>query len=49
MFETNTIVLALDGSEGATRAIPLAVGLARESGSRIVIAHVDERMRFAGP
>lgn len=48
MFEMNTIVLALDGSEGAKRAIPLAVGLARESGSRIVIAHVDERMGTRG-
>lgn len=48
MFEMNTIVLALDGSEGAKRAIPLAVGLARESKSRIVIAHVDERMGTRG-
>src|SRR5512144_2769387 len=44
MFKMDTIVLALDGSEGAKRAIPFAVGLARESNSRIVIAHIDERM-----
>ena len=44
MFKMNTIVLALDGSQGARRAIPFAVGLARESKSRIVIVHIDERM-----
>ena len=44
----DTIVLALDGSEGAKRAIPFAVGLARESKSRIVIAHIDERMGTRG-
>ena len=29
MFQMNTIVLTLDGSEGAKRAIPPAVGLAQ--------------------
>jgi nucleotide-binding universal stress UspA family protein len=48
MFKMNTIVLALDGSEGARRAIPFAVGLARDSKSRIVIVHVDERMGTRG-
>ena len=48
MFRMNTIVLALDGSEAAKRAIPFARGLARESKSRIVIAHVDERMGTRG-
>jgi nucleotide-binding universal stress UspA family protein len=43
-----TIVLALDGSEAAKQAIPFAVGLARESKSRVVIAHVDERMGTRG-
>ena len=48
MFVMNTIVLALDGSDAAKRAIPFALGLARESKSRIVIAHVDERMGTRG-
>ena len=44
----NTIVLALDGSEAAKRAIPIAVGLARENKSSLVIAHIDERMGTRG-
>ena len=47
MFKT--IVLALDGSEPAKRAIPFSLLLARESQSKIVIAHVDERMGKAEP
>ena len=39
-----TIVLALDGSEGSARAIPLAVELAHRDGARIVIAHVEEEV-----
>lgn len=38
-----TIVLALDGSEGADRAIPVAAELARRDGARIVIAHAQTR------
>jgi nucleotide-binding universal stress UspA family protein len=34
-----TIVLALDGSDGSDRAIPVAEGLARRDGARIVVAH----------
>lgn len=34
-----TIVLALDGSEGSNRAIPVAEGYARRDGARIVVAH----------
>jgi nucleotide-binding universal stress UspA family protein len=34
-----TIVLALDGSEGASRALPVAERLARRDGARIVVAH----------
>ena len=48
MFRMNTIVLALDGSGAAKRAIPFARGLARESKSKIVIAHIDERMGTRG-
>jgi nucleotide-binding universal stress UspA family protein len=48
MFKVNTIVLALDGSDGAKRAIPFAVGLAQESKAGIVIAHIDERMGTRG-
>jgi nucleotide-binding universal stress UspA family protein len=40
MFKT--IVLALDGSEGSKKAIPVAAELAREDGARIVIAHVEQ-------
>jgi nucleotide-binding universal stress UspA family protein len=43
-----TIVLGLDGSEHSKRAIPVAVELARQDGSRIVIAHVDERIAAKG-
>lgn len=38
-----TIVLALDGSEGADRAIPVAADLARRDGARVVIAHAQTR------
>jgi nucleotide-binding universal stress UspA family protein len=34
-----TIVLALDGSEGSSRAIPVAEEYARREGARIVVAH----------
>ena len=34
-----TIVLALDGSEGSNRAIPVAEAYARREGARIVVAH----------
>lgn len=46
MFKT--IVLALDGSEGSKRAIPVATELARRDGARIVIAHVDEHIAGKG-
>jgi nucleotide-binding universal stress UspA family protein len=38
-----TIVLALDGSEGADKAIPVAAELSRRDGARIVIAHAQTR------
>jgi nucleotide-binding universal stress UspA family protein len=38
-----TIVLALDGSEGADRAVPVAAELARRDGARVVIAHAQTR------
>src|SRR5262249_51780824 len=44
----NRIVLALDGSETAKRGIPVAVGLAKAAGAKIVIAHVEERMATKG-
>jgi len=34
-----TIVLALDGSDGSDRAVPVAEGLASRDGARIVVAH----------
>jgi nucleotide-binding universal stress UspA family protein len=44
----NTIVLALDGSEGGDKATPVAVELARKYGAKLVIAHVDERIAAKG-
>ena len=44
----NTIVLALDGSEGSRRAIPVAVSQAKRNDARIVIAHVEERIVAKG-
>ena len=38
----NTILIGLDGSEGAKRAIPYAAGLARRDGAKLVIGHVEE-------
>jgi nucleotide-binding universal stress UspA family protein len=46
MFKS--IVLALDGSEGAKRGIPIAVELAKAGEAKIVIAHVEERMATKG-
>jgi nucleotide-binding universal stress UspA family protein len=46
MFKT--IVLALDGSDGSRRAIPLAVELARRDDARIVIAHVEQDVAGKG-
>ena len=43
-----TIVLALDGSEGSRRAIPVAISEAKRSDARIVIAHVEERIAAKG-
>jgi nucleotide-binding universal stress UspA family protein len=42
MFKT--IVLGLDGSDGAKRAIPFTVELARRDNARLVIAHVEQRV-----
>ena len=46
MFKT--VVIGLDGSEDARRAIPAAVELARKGSGEIVIAHVDERIAAKG-
>jgi nucleotide-binding universal stress UspA family protein len=46
MFES--IVLALDGSELSDRAVPVAAELAKQSGGRVVVAHVDERTVVKG-
>jgi nucleotide-binding universal stress UspA family protein len=37
-----SIVLALDGSEGSQRAIPLAAELAKRDQAKLVIAHVEQ-------
>jgi nucleotide-binding universal stress UspA family protein len=41
-------VLALDGSEGSRRAIPIARELAKRNEARIVVAHVTERVPQPG-
>lgn len=46
MFKT--ITLALDGSEGARRAIPVAVELARQDKAKVVIAHVEQDLAGKG-
>ena len=38
-----TIVLALDGSEGADRAVPTATELAQRNGARVIVAHAQTR------
>jgi nucleotide-binding universal stress UspA family protein len=38
-----TIVLALDGSEGADRAGPVAAELAKRDGARVIVAHAQTR------
>ena len=48
MFKT--IALALDGSEGSRRAIPVAAGLAQQDHAKIVVVHVEEDVaRVGGP
>ena len=39
----HTIVLALDGSEGADRAVPTAAALAARDEARVVVAHAQTR------
>jgi hypothetical protein len=46
MFKT--IVLALDGSEGSKRAIPVALELAQREGGKIVVAHVEQDVAGKG-
>jgi nucleotide-binding universal stress UspA family protein len=46
MFKT--VVLALDGSEGSKRTIPLAVELARRDNAKVVVAHVEELIAGKG-
>jgi nucleotide-binding universal stress UspA family protein len=46
MFKT--IVLALDGSEGAQRAVRLAENLARRDNAKLVVAHVEEHVASKG-
>lgn len=42
------IVLAHDGSEGAARALTHASAIAKESGGKLVVVHVDERIVAKG-
>ena len=44
----NTIVLALDGSDGAKKAIPFAAELAEKEKAKLVIAHVTEYLAVKG-
>jgi nucleotide-binding universal stress UspA family protein len=43
-----TIVLGLDGSENSRHAIPIASELAKATGARIVVAHIEERIAAKG-
>ncbi|MCE3267403.1 MAG: UspA domain protein [Solirubrobacterales bacterium] len=43
-----TIVLALDGSDGSRRAIPIATELAKRDKARVVLVHVAERVPQPG-
>ena len=38
-----TIVLALDGSDGAERAVPVAADLARRDAAHVIVAHAQTR------
>lgn len=42
----NKFLVAIDGSSGSDRALHTAIGLAKESGASIVIAHVIEWSPF---
>lgn len=44
----NKIVIGLDGSEGAARALTHAKGLAEESGGEVIAVFVDERIAAKG-
>ena len=37
------ILIALDGTKGSERVMPLAVELAKSNGAELVLAHVDEQ------
>ena len=37
------ILIAVDGSKGSERVMPLAVKMARSNGAELVLAHVDEQ------
>ena len=40
-----TIVVALDGSEGADRALPIAAEEARRHGAKLIVAHAETHAR----
>jgi nucleotide-binding universal stress UspA family protein len=44
----NTIVLALDGSDAAKKAIPVAAELAEKEEAKLVLAHVTEFLAAKG-
>jgi nucleotide-binding universal stress UspA family protein len=46
MFDV--IVYATDGSSAASSALPLARGLAKTSGAKLIVAHVDELVHARG-
>jgi nucleotide-binding universal stress UspA family protein len=43
-----TIVVALDGSEGSEKAVPIAMKLAKRDKAKLVIAHVEQEVAGNG-
>ena len=42
------ILVALDGSKGSERALPVAVDLARKYGGKLVLVNIDQRIAAKG-
>ena len=47
-MSVNTIVVGVDGSDGSTRAVAWAAGLARQVSARVVAVHTFEPLAHLG-